>query len=201
MFTGGKLKLKNAKLLKQPTSNVNVKKTAKDILSSLTGATPSIGEDEAESNIEEIWTEQSKTQGDGKVVSSSTTITGFGTHFKSQVEIGDAIELIPSEKEQDEADEPQLRLVKFVLSDTSLGINSPFEPDQSNRSDYFILKLPKQVITQERREADAKKRKREEEAQALGEFANGIKKVDTSSSKSREDLLFERMKKKGDKFC
>jgi hypothetical protein len=200
MFVGGKLKLKNAKLIK-PNSTSNVQKSAKDILSKLPVAQE---QEDAEAHEEEIWTEQSKTQGDGKIVSSSTTITGYGTHFKSQVESGDAIELISSDdgqNENEDTDEPQLRLVKFVLSDTSLSINSPFEPDLSKKSDYFILKLPKQVITQEKKEAEARKRKREEEGKALGEFADGVKRVDTSSSKSREELLFERMKKKGDKFC
>jgi len=58
-----------------------------------------------------------RVQPDGVVTSSHTTVTGFGTRFKSDVKAGDVIELEGG---------VDARVVAFVLTDTHLALKEAF---------------------------------------------------------------------------
>lgn len=155
-----------------------------------------------------------RNKGAGMVTTSGTAVMGKDTRFKSEVAIGDAIEVL-----HPKTCVPEVRLVKMVLSDISLGIGSAFGSDLSAPTAFHVLKLPKAIKSEEEKAAEAKRKKEEEERAAYGRYggsgADGntftyrekkgesyrIKTVTTEKELTREEMLDLRSKQRGDKFC
>lgn len=134
----------------------------------------------------------SRAPGSGALVSSAMTVHGTETRFKAEIAVGDAIEV-----------DGQVRIVKMVLGDASLGINAAFAPDVAELKRFYILKLPKAVVSAEAAEAAAAKRRADEARAATGRAlpAAGAAAAASGDGYSREALLDSRAKQKRDKHC
>jgi hypothetical protein len=159
--------------------------------------------------------------GEGKIVTSGTTVHGVGTAFKRQLVAGDALAVFRGEattttSPTSDAD-LEIRVVKFALSDKSASISAPFEPDLSPATSYFILKLPRERPDPSSLSEDAEAKRAREASEATGKplmsaaaaaaaaaagraapkggLAGGAAEV------TREYMLDMRLQKKSDKYC
>lgn len=156
-------------------------------------------------------------QGDGKITSSSTVITGLGTTFLKTLNVGDAI--IVDVPLKDGTFREEMRIITMRLSDASANISSAFTNDLSRPTSYRYINKPKSV---DREKADTMKKdklSREElEKSAVGTYSSAggkefvyrertehggyrIKKERVSDDVSRTQLLQMRAQKKADKYC
>jgi hypothetical protein len=152
--------------------------------------------------------------GSGTLITSGSTVMGSGTLFSKEVAVGDAIEVT-----HPKTGVTEIRIVKMVLSNVSMGLNSAFTSDLATPVPYHVLKLPKAIVTPEMAAAAASKSKVDEEKSAYGRYgadASGktftyrerlsggsyrVRSVATERSMTREELLDMRAKVKSDKFC
>ena len=155
--------------------------------------------------------------GTGKISTSSNTVHGTDTKFLKELAVGDAIIVVHPITLRDET-----KIVKMVLSDVSMSISSAFSSDLSTAASFSYIKCVTARETQQQAaERAAKERAKEakQEEQALGTYGKGggdkfVYRVkhpssfggykivtETVGSKSREELLIMRSKKKSDKFC
>ena len=159
--------------------------------------------------------EAQRLEGKGVLITSGATVHGTNTQFLSAVNLGDALEVLhPVSRKQ------EIRVVKMVLSDQSLGINLPFSSDLTSGTPFFVLKLARAADDPKQLLAMAEKQRDDAEKSAFGALAGkggteftyrekkagvhgGYRTVTTAldSSRSREQLLDMRSKKKSDKFC
>jgi hypothetical protein len=118
----------------------------------------------------------------------------------------------------------EVRVVKMVLSDASAGLNAPFSPAlapdlaAADGAPYFVLKLPRAIVTPAAAAAAAAAARAAEEAAAYGRYAAAdgksfvyrerkaqgsyaIKTVRLDEAHTREQLLNMRAQVKGDKHC
>jgi len=170
-----------------------------------------ITEEEGEDEVVEIK------NGTGRITSSSTTITGHYTKFMDELGINDAILVTNPITLQQET-----KIVRMILSNTSIGISSAFSSDLISTTSFRYIKAPKEFreIEQEKALNNPKGEKRkDDEALAYGTYGSkggqelvyrvkkdgafgGYKIVkENTDNASREHLLEQRSKKKSDRFC
>jgi hypothetical protein len=166
-------------------------------------------------------------KGDGRIVSSGTTVQGMDTRFKEQIEIGDT--LIVRHPQSLAVEE---RVVTSVMSQRSLTLHSPFSSDFVSTTEYSIRRdsvwLKSSIssstsgIKKEERshgpdedEADIpatealqeKLRKRLEEEENILTYREkvgmGYRTVSmkVNNNLSKEDLLNLQIKKTHDRYC
>jgi hypothetical protein len=155
--------------------------------------------------------------GTGRITSSSTTITGHYTKFMDELGINDAILVTNPITLQQET-----KIVRMILSNTSIGISSAFSSDLISTTSFRYIKAPKEFREKETEKAinnpKGEKRK-DDEALAYGTYGSkggqelvyrvkkdgafgGYKIVkENTDNASREHLLEQRSKKKSDRFC
>lgn len=154
--------------------------------------------------------------GTGRITSSATVIHGHYTKFLSELEVGDALIIMHPMSLVEET-----KIVRMVLSDTSISISSPFSSDLISTTLFKYIKAPKDRVEEESKSIKQemeKKRKMEEEA--FGTYASnsgekivyrvkktgsfgGYKIITETSNEniSRGSLLDIRSKKKSDRHC
>ena len=202
-FRGGALSLKGGmKKKKRKARDDDAAAPPTEAFSVAAGAGDGDGDDELQVLV-----------GSGRISTSGTTVHGHDdTLFMREISVGDAIIVKHPATLCDET-----RIVKFVLSDLSLSISSPFSTDLCSTCKFRYIKAPKEEENFEA-VADAKRSKviREENA-AFGTYASdgGTKfvyrtkhgfgyKIHTSTTDAamtRESLLDMRAKKKSDRHC
>eukprot|EP00520_Triparma_pacifica_P011146 CAMPEP_0118646966 /NCGR_PEP_ID=MMETSP0785-20121206/8351_1 /TAXON_ID=91992 /ORGANISM="Bolidomonas pacifica, Strain CCMP 1866" /LENGTH=204 /DNA_ID=CAMNT_0006539021 /DNA_START=147 /DNA_END=757 /DNA_ORIENTATION=- len=129
------------------------KKTSKKSSSSSKHDAPShtASSSSASSTSASSTSDMSKKRGTGSVHHSSTIISGQDTRFLRELSQGDAFILKNPETNKDE-----LRVIRFITSDTSLAISSAFSfPSSSSSSSFYYVKAPKKTKTKEELEAEA----------------------------------------------
>ena len=155
--------------------------------------------------------------GTGKITSSGTTIQGSFTVFQDELSVGDALIIThPTTHLQ----EP--KIVRMVLSHVSIGISSAFSSDLISTTPFRYIKAPKDDEEEAKRAKQEKQKQDESEEMAFGTYASKggreivfqerkagsfgsyvtkVIKESSTGSKSREELLDFRAKKKSDKYC
>ncbi|BAY08537.1 putative baseplate assembly protein [Calothrix sp. NIES-2098] len=73
--------------------------------------------------------------GTGTITSSSTTVTGVGTKFNTELRIGDAI-----------AASNQVRIIKAITNDSQLTIDKAFDPQITTAASFLIIPASKTYI-------------------------------------------------------
>jgi hypothetical protein len=158
--------------------------------------------------------------GEGKIVTSGTTVHGVGTAFKRQLVAGDALAVFRGEAPTTTTSDADLeiRVVKFALSDKSASISAPFEPDLSPATSYFILKLPRERPDPSSLSEDAEAKRAREASEATGKplmsaaaaaaaaaagraAPKGGLAGGAAAEVTREYMLDMRLQKKSDKYC
>jgi hypothetical protein len=152
-------------------------------------------------------------QGTGKITTSGTVVTGYGTRFEKEINAGDAI-LCTLENGTDE-----LRVVTMRLSNVSLNLSSAFSNNVKIPTGFQYIRKPRDT---QKEHAEAYKKTaealREQTTHAFDLYGSEslvyrektetgsyrIKREQLSMSaaeRSRGDLLEMRAKKTSDKFC
>ena len=156
--------------------------------------------------------------GTGRISTSGMTVQGHeGTKFMRELRAGDAVVITHPTTLCDET-----RLVKMVLSDSSMGISSAFSSDLISRTLFRYVKAPEAEGHKERAAEmlESKKRKKvQDEDAAFGTYAGAggtkftyrerkkigtgylIKTEETGAELSRSELMEMRSKKKSDRMC
>lgn len=154
--------------------------------------------------------------GTGRVTSSGTTVYGFETIFTEQLTVGDALIVSHPTTLVDET-----KVVRMVLSNTSISISSSFTTDLVSTVPFRFAKAPPPPKSDLDREAQQKKERLNQLGDAgVGTYASaggstftyrvrkegaagGYKIVteSTGGSVSKSELLDMRAKKKGDRHC
>lgn len=155
--------------------------------------------------------------GTGRITSSSTTISGHYTKFMDELGINDAILITHPISMQQET-----KIVRMVLSNTSIGISSAFTTDLISTTSFKYIKAPKEFREKEKekdKESQKGEKRKDEEALAYGTYGSkggqelvyrvrkdgafgGYKIVkENADNASRDQLLEQRSKKKSDRFC
>ena len=148
--------------------------------------------------------------GQGTITTSSTVVTGHGTSFKSQLNVGDALLAQTSKGEE-------MRVIKMVLSQISISISSPFSSDLKNPTQFKYINKPRDVNRESQAKAAKARIEQEEvERRAMGAYGSKgeivyrertehgsyrIKREQASTDMTRSDLLSLRAKKKSDRYC
>jgi hypothetical protein len=135
--------------------------------------------------------ELEKKIGSGKIIVSGTTVTGINTKFKHEIKVGDIIGITHQSSKGDE-----VKIVRFILSDTNLSISSDF-------SNTFVECIPYFYINK-------RKIKQTKEEEAIERESKRLKTIESATGKhisasyknlSREELLDLRVHKSGDRRC
>jgi len=82
-----------------------------------------------------------------------TTIYGHDTDFMSELVIGDAVMISHPTTLDDET-----RIVRMVLSNTSISISSPFSSDLITTTPFRYVKAPKIELTEEEMKVEKKQK-------------------------------------------
>lgn len=154
-------------------------------------------------------------QGTGRITSSGSTIQGHATSFMAELAVGDALLVTHPTTLQDET-----KIVRMVLSNTSIGISSAFSTDLISTSAFRFIKAPKDEVGEEELARQQTSKAHKAEQAAFGTYASEggtrfnyrVKKggafggyhivsESTAEALTREDLLDKRTKKKSDRFC
>lgn len=151
-------------------------------------------------------------QGAGRISSSGTVVTGYGTKFNSEFSTGDALLVRYPQSNQDE-----MRVVTMRLSDVSCGISSAFSCDLRDATAFSYVLAPRDEKKIREKEHKAREEEeRETERTAFGTYSARDtlvyrKKTETGSyviqrekldqDVTRGDLLNLRAKKKSDRYC
>jgi hypothetical protein len=165
-------------------------------------------EDSAEPKIEIL-------PGVGRITSSGTVIQGHYTEFMRQLNVGDALIITHPVSNEEET-----KIVRMVLSNTSIGLSSAFSSDLITTTGFRYIKAPKDKEDEDAKEQQAQHKKHRAEEEAFGTYASaggskftyrvkknsaygGYKIVTetTGGELSREQLLDMRAKKKADRHC
>ncbi|DBA05431.1 TPA: hypothetical protein N0F65_007593 [Lagenidium giganteum] len=159
-----------------------------------------------------------KVKGSGRILSSGTTLMGqVGTKFLLELSVGDAIIIQRPTSLVEET-----RIVRMVLSDVSASISSAFSSDLVSSTSFHYIKAPPEEEDVTQAEKKKKHKRSQDEALAFGTYAGGTEagsqftyrvkksgayggyaviKEAAETSRSREELLDMRSKKKGDRHC
>ena len=137
--------------------------------------------------------ELKKINGSGNIIVSGTTVTGANTKFSTEIKVGDIIGIISPNTKKEE-----VKIVRFILSDTNLSISSEFSDNITEYLKYFCISQLKPKKTK-KEEAIERERKRLKTI----ESATGNRFYSSKGNKqlSREELLDLRLKKSGDRRC
>ena len=135
--------------------------------------------------------ELEKKIGSGKIIVSGTTVTGINTKFKHEIKVGDIIGITNQLSKDDE-----VKIVRFILSDTNLSISSEF-------SNNFVECIPYFYINQRKIKQTKEEEAMERESKRLKTIESATGKHISASLKnlSREELLDLRVHKSGDRRC
>jgi len=154
--------------------------------------------------------------GKGRITSSGVTVQGHETAFMDQLSVGDAIIITHPSTLADET-----KVVRMVLSNTSIGISSAFSRDLISTTEFRFVKAPKVAQDLEREQERKRERLQADEKAAVGTYASaggsvftyrvkkegasGGYKIITESvsggAKTRGELLDMRATKKADRHC
>ncbi|CAE8720212.1 unnamed protein product, partial [Polarella glacialis] len=159
-------------------------------------------------------------KGSGRIVSNTTTVHGFETKFKDEVEVGDTVML-----HHPISLEVEMRLVMSVLSQRSMVLHQGFSKDCASTCEYHVrkdsLKIQEKAKAEVAEGADPselqdaaskelqrlldKKLKKQAKLVTVREKSGmwGYKSVTRKVEKgaSAEDMLDERCKEGRDKWC
>ena len=163
-------KPKNAeKKKKLNTSNINVLQPQK---------LQSQKELESESEVKEVK-DIKILNGSGLILTSKTTVHGFNTKFTEELNVNDAIivnikDYINKNNEIQIIDKNETKIIKMILSDTSLGISSSFSNDIKIKSEFqYVNVLPDlDVNTIKTKEINQTNKLIIDEEKALGTYAS-----------------------------
>ncbi|KAH8738716.1 hypothetical protein FG386_000507 [Cryptosporidium ryanae] len=128
-------------------------------------------------------------KGQGRIVSSNTTIKGFHTKFQQELKTGDMIEI-----EHPNTLITERREVINIASDRTLIIDKEFSSDLVSTTEYYVVSGN---CVDEYKEKNNTILYREKNG--LFKYKTVVKSVD--SNLSREDVLDLRAKKQRDKYC
>ena len=155
--------------------------------------------------------------GTGRITSSGTTIHGSFTVFQDELSVGDALIVTHPTTHLQET-----KIVRMVLSNVSLGISSAFSSDLISTTSFKYIKAPKDEEEEAKRAKQQQQKQEELEDSAFGTYASKggkeivfqekksgsfgsyvtkVIKESANGSKSREELLDYRSKRKSDKYC
>eukprot|EP00931_Biecheleriopsis_adriatica_P012297 TRINITY_DN113429_c0_g1_i1.p1 TRINITY_DN113429_c0_g1~~TRINITY_DN113429_c0_g1_i1.p1 ORF type:complete len:236 (-),score=65.76 TRINITY_DN113429_c0_g1_i1:33-692(-) len=157
--------------------------------------------------------------GSGRIATNTTTINGFETKFKEEVEVGDTIMV-----HHPTSLEVEMRMVVSVLSQRSAVLHSAFSKDCASTVEYHIRKdslkikeKAKAEIQEEnpellqdaasrelQRQLDKKLKKQAKTVsvrEKTGMWGYKVVTKKVSKSSSAEDMLDERCKQGRDKWC
>ncbi|KAG7365869.1 hypothetical protein IV203_028539 [Nitzschia inconspicua] len=150
-------------------------------------------------------------KGTGKITTSATVVTGYGTKFEKELGVGDAIMAVINGQEE-------LRVITMRLSNTSLNVSSAFSTSIKHPQSFNYIPKPRNA-EKERKLALKKQREQAQETeksvydlysnQALvyrektetGSYRIKRQELDGTQVKTRVDLLELRSKKTSDKYC
>ena len=137
--------------------------------------------------------ELKKINGSGNIIVSGTTVTGANTKFSTEIKVGDIIGIISPNTKKEE-----VKIVRFILSDTNLSISSEFSDNITEYLKYFCISQlkPKKTKKEEAFERERKRLKTIESA-----TGNRFYRSKGNKQLSREELLDLRLKKSGDRRC
>ena len=152
--------------------------------------------------------------GTGRLTSSGTTVQGHETNFMTQLSVGDALMITHPMSLVEET-----KVVRMVLSNTSISISSAFSTDLVSTTAFRFAKAPKTAPDLESEERRKKEKLDALEKESVGTYssnggsvfayrvkkegaAGGYKIVTESvNNATRGDLLDMRAKKKADRHC
>uniref|UniRef100_A0A8J9X7Q1 Uncharacterized protein n=1 Tax=Phaeodactylum tricornutum TaxID=2850 RepID=A0A8J9X7Q1_PHATR len=157
--------------------------------------------------------------GTGKITSSGTVVTGYGTRFTKEIGVGDALLVSMTDKKGQQQQE--MRVITMRLSDVSLNLSSSFSESIRQPTEFQYIPKPRNVVKESRMAKErAVQSKHEEAILAFGTYGSTnteelvyrektehgsyrIKRVQVQGSGkvTRGDLLDLRSKKKHDKYC
>ena len=152
-------------------------------------------------------------EGTGRIITSGTVVTGIGTLFEKELNQGDAV-IIGHEDTQ------EMRVVTMRLSNTSCAISSSFRDNCKLPTLFYIIRNPRN----KEKEAHAKLVKDEQEKLEISRNAfdntyqgeglvyrertehgnyriKRVKVDDSTTTRTRGDLLHMRSQKTSDKYC
>ncbi|KAG7351770.1 hypothetical protein IV203_007818 [Nitzschia inconspicua] len=150
-------------------------------------------------------------KGTGKITTSATVVTGYGTKFEKELGVGDAIMAVINGQEE-------LRVITMRLSNTSLNLSSAFSTSIKHPQSFNYIPKPRNA-EKERKLALKKQREQAQETeksvfdlysnQALvyrektetGSYRIKRQELGGTQVKTRVDLLELRSKKTSDKYC
>ncbi|KAK9171161.1 hypothetical protein CmeUKMEL1_07185 [Cryptosporidium meleagridis] len=135
--------------------------------------------------------EEKKKKGEGRIITSNTTVQGFHTKFQQELKIGDYIEI-----EHPNTLIKESRQVVNIVSERTLIVDREFSFDLVSTSEYYYytndndkdLDILNKSNTYSYREKDG-----------MFKYKTVVKSV--NSKLSREDILDIRAKKQRDKYC
>jgi hypothetical protein len=121
--------------------------------------------------------------GTGTITSNAAVVKGYATKFRNEIEAKDGL-LIRQGKPDEE-----FRVVRFVLSDTSLSLSTPFSMEVTTPSPFHIVPNPNKHM--------------DIHSQAGTNKSTNVPSTSTDAEQqlSREELLDKRMKSKTDRMC
>ncbi|KAH8583463.1 uncharacterized protein ELE39_000231 [Cryptosporidium sp. chipmunk genotype I] len=135
--------------------------------------------------------EEKKKKGEGRIITSNTTVQGFHTKFQQELKVGDYIEI-----EHPNTLIKESRQVANIVSERTLIIDREFSCDLVSTSEYYYytstndgdLTILNKSNTFSYREKDG-----------MFKYKTVVESV--NSKLSREDILDIRAKKQRDKYC
>ncbi|KAK8805230.1 hypothetical protein WA588_000170 [Blastocystis sp. NMH] len=200
----GKLKLKGMPIKKKSKKVHKKKETA-----------------EAPQVLEEVPVEEmgsvptNAVAGSGRIYCTGPIVYGRDTKFLTELGSGDLFIIQHPTSLENEA-----RVVKMIVSDTSLSLSSPFSKDFASLIPFEYVKKQEEEISPEEKQAQEKKERDAQENQAFGIYqgaggtqftyktklqsAYGGWKTITKKTKrvlTREEMLDMRVKHKSDRYC
>jgi hypothetical protein len=150
--------------------------------------------------------------GSGKITSSGTVVTGYGTVFEKELSADDAILVFVGTPQQ------EMRVVTMRLSNISLNLSSAFSNNLKTPTEFSYIHKPRDKQKEAR--AAAKKQQldqRHEKEHTMGAFIGErgevvyrektehgsyrFKKDKLDGEVTRSDLLDIRAKRASDKYC
>ncbi|KAH7648002.1 hypothetical protein FG379_000785 [Cryptosporidium bovis] len=188
-----KLKYKN--IIKKPNreiTNVTDLETKKTSSNSINIEENKLGLDDSVSTEKQTEFDNNKLiikKGQGRIISSNTTVKGFHTKFQQELNIGDMIEV-----EHPNTLITERRKVINIASDRTLIIDREFSSDFVSTTEYYIVSGNSVNEYKDKNNTISYREK-----QGLFKYKTVVKSIDLNLS--REDVLDIRAKKQRDKYC
>ncbi|KAJ1606018.1 hypothetical protein OJ253_2906 [Cryptosporidium canis] len=131
-------------------------------------------------------------RGEGRIVTSGTTVQGFHTRFQQELKKGDYIEI-----EHPNTLIKERRRVATIVSERTLVLEREFSCDLISTSEYFYISV--EDGRDHSLSADKGVTYSYREKEGMYKYKTVIKPMD--SNLTREDILDIRAKKQRDKYC